>query len=142
MSPILLLSHNTYHKIAWSHFFYYDKIWNGKRFLPFGWGKLNPNCTALQTCNLFWAGQFVSYKSINCFWLNLPLKWQILFTSAKNKKNHISFAIFCHCDFWHQRKNDFWVGSQVFVQCTCSSFTYTNFVPIFVKRRKYINPFL
>ena len=120
MSPILLLSHNTYHKIAWSHFFYYDKIWNGKRY-PFANVKIfchldraNWIQTALQTCNLFWAGQFISYKSINWFLLNLPLKWQILFTFAKNKK--ISFAIFCHFDFWHQRRNGFWVGSQVFVE--------------------------
>ena len=69
---------------AWRRFFYNDKSWNSKRYLfanvksfwhlmwktfcHSGWA--NSIKTDLQTCNSR-TGQYVSYKSVNQFWLNL-----------------------------------------------------------------------
>ena len=67
-------------------FFYYDKRWNGKRCLlanvDYFWHLMwktfchldgaNSIKTALWTCNL-WTEWSVTYKSVNWFWLNLPL---------------------------------------------------------------------
>ena len=77
-----------------SHFFYYDKSRNGKRY-PFAnvnsfwyrmWNKTfchldraNSIKTALQTCNLS-TGLSLSYKSVSWFWLNL--QWHFAFTFA------------------------------------------------------------
>ena len=92
-----------------SHFFYYDKIRNGKRY-PFAnvkifghliWKKLydiwaNSIETALQTCNL-WTGQLVSYNLINWFRFNLATQTAKHFHICKRHLfsiwKWISFAI-------------------------------------------------
>ena len=67
-----------------SHFFYYDKSFNGIRY-PFKYVKKFENLLPferensikinLQTANLL-AGQFISYKSVKQFWLNFQIKGQ------------------------------------------------------------------
>ena len=53
--------------------------------------------TQFQTCNL-WTGWYVSYKSVNLFWLNLPhLNGKTFFTSNVKNFSHI----FCYSDFCH-----------------------------------------
>ena len=79
----------------WRHFFYNDKSHNSKRY-PFAnvksfwhlmWktfchsGEVNSIKTILQTC-ILWTGQYVSYKCVNQFWLNLPNKNGKMFTFA------------------------------------------------------------
>ena len=96
----------------WSHFFCYDKIWNGKihwqmwKFFCH-WilktfchlDRANSIKTALQTCNLS-TGLSLSYKSVSWFWLNLPPQWQFFFS-------YLQMNIFCQFDFCHNRRNGF-----------------------------------
>ena len=64
--------------------------------------------TNLQTCNL-WTGQYVSYKSVNLFWLNLPHQNGKTF-STSNFKNFspLQIHIFCYFDFCHCKRNTLW----------------------------------
>ena len=98
--------------LQWSHFFCYDKIWNGKihwqmwKFFCH-WilktfchlDRANSIKTALQTCNLS-TGLSLSYKSVSWFWLNLPPQWQFFFS-------YLQMNIFCQFDFCHNRRNGF-----------------------------------
>ena len=105
------------------HFFYDDKSQNSKRY-PFAnvksfwhlmWkrfchsGRENSIKTNLETCNL-WTGQYVSFKSVNLFWLNLPhQKGKTFFTSNVKNFSHLQMDIFCCFDFCHCRRNAFWL---------------------------------
>ena len=98
-----------------SHFFYYDKSWNGKR-CPFAnvnsfWNLLrktffhlnraNSMETNLRTCNLR-SGQFINYKSVNQFWLNLTYtKGKKFSTSNVKIDSDLQMDIFCHFDLCH-----------------------------------------
>ena len=73
----------------------------------FAIGGVNSIKTNLQTCNL-WTGQYVSYKSVNQFWFNLPHKNDKMFvtsmfylldklkpnTQTKTQNNIVIFGIF------------------------------------------------
>ena len=103
-------------------FFFNDKSRNSKRY-PFAnvksfwhlmWkmfchsGGVNSIKTNLLTCNL-WTGQYVSYKSVNLFWLNLPHQnGKTFFTSNVKTFSHLQMDIFCYFDFCHCRSNAFW----------------------------------
>ena len=101
-----------------------DKSQNNKRYsfanVKFFWhlmwkmfchsGGVNSIKTNLQTCNL-WTSLYVSYKSVNLFWLNLPHKnGKTFFTSNVKNFSHLQMDIFCYFDFLslHCRRNTFW----------------------------------
>ena len=111
-------------RVSGRHFFYNDKSWNGKRYLfanvksfwHLMWktfchsGRENSIKTNLETCNL-WTGQYVSYKSVNLFWLNLPHQnGKTFFTSNVKNFSHLQMNIVCYFDFCHCRRNAFWTS--------------------------------
>ena len=110
--------------VSWRRFFYNDKGQNSKRysfanvksFWHLMWKTFchsgGANCikTNLQTCNL-WTSQYVSHKSVNQFWFNLPHK-NVKTDFASNVKNfsHLQIVdIFCYFDFFYCRRNPFWL---------------------------------
>ena len=98
-------------------------IFNVDYFLPFGLGKFNQNCFIdLQTI------QFISYKSVNWFWLNLPYRY----SKNSNVKNnaHWQMDLFCHFDFCHSRRN--YLRFQITFHCVTITF-----VQIFLLKRKH-----
>ena len=97
---------------CWSHFFYHVKsqneryplanviffdIWSGKLFAIWG-RKFNWN----------WPDRSISYKSVKQFQLNLPFpKGKKISRSNVKKISHLQMDIFCHFNFWHDRRNGF-----------------------------------
>ena len=86
LKPFLLLWQN----LKWQKI----SICKCENFLPFK--RANSMETNLRTCNLQ-TSQFISYKSVNQFWLNLPYPNGKKF-SRSNVKNNFTFAngYFCH----------------------------------------------
>ena len=70
-------------------------------------GRENSIKTNLEACNL-WTGQYVSFKSVNLFWLNLPHQnGKTFFTSNVKNFSHLQMDIFCYFNFCHCRRNNF-----------------------------------
>ena len=70
-------------------------------------GGVNSIKTNLQTCNL-WTGKYLSYKSVNLVWLNLPHQnGKTFYTSNVKNISHLQMNIFCCFDFCHCKRNTF-----------------------------------
>ena len=109
------------HVLCRRRFFYNDKSWNSKRYLfanvksfcHLMWKRfchsvgVNSIKTNLQTFNL-WTDQFVKYKSVNLFWLNLPHQnGKTFFASNVKNYSHLQTDIFCYFNFCHCRRDNF-----------------------------------
>ena len=98
------------------HFFYNDKSQNNKKasihfkmWKVFDiWCGVNSIKTNLQTWNL-WTGQYVSYKSLNQFWLNLPHEnGKTIFTSKTFPiANGYILQVYYKCSYSREGVHDF-----------------------------------